>query len=90
MQDVLGHRQAEADYSSGRNLWDAAPRDFFITASYSDTAILSDSSVHILKKYGFSESKSFDYRGDGRPLSPVILKKALEEMRRFRAGEKSP
>jgi membrane-anchored protein YejM (alkaline phosphatase superfamily) len=88
MKDALGCRNSELDYSSGVNLFDSTPRKWFVMASYSSTAILHPGGVQVLKKYGLGENYRFDYSDKGTPLSGVILKQVLEEMRRFRAEEK--
>ncbi|MDR1816972.1 MAG: DUF3413 domain-containing protein [Puniceicoccales bacterium] len=92
--EALGVATPPVAYSSGRSLFDPAPRPFTILASYSKTALLYEGAVAgaesipaghvlVLNKYGFGEPRTFDYRATGAKPPPHVLREAWTEMSRF-------
>jgi membrane-anchored protein YejM (alkaline phosphatase superfamily) len=84
MSDALGVPAPPRDYSSGKKLWDVSEPPFFIMASHSQTAILSDNTVVVLGRYaGLGVPCAFDHKTAVPRIPPKTIRDALMEMNRF-------
>jgi membrane-anchored protein YejM (alkaline phosphatase superfamily) len=83
MREVLSCTNTIADYSSGKNLFDPALREFGIIASYNRTAILAGGEVFVLDKYGMNQGWNLAYTKKTAAPPPLILKSAFDEISRF-------
>ena len=80
MQDVLGCRNPVRDYSCGRNLFDQAEREFIISSSYLENAVIYGNNIFVQTVYGVMQKYDIDGRFINDPLPPAVVKKFFEVM----------
>jgi uncharacterized protein len=83
MKEVFQCSSPVSDYSSGKDLFDPAVREFAVVASYNKTAIFTGTEVFVLDKYGMNHGWNLAYTKKATDLSPTVWKDALNEMSRF-------
>jgi hypothetical protein len=86
LREVFGCRNPEADYSTGRNLTDSAPRDHLVISAYNRFSLVEPGRITVYYFAGLVEHTDADAHelSDSGP-SLAALRDTMESVSRFYA-----
>ena len=84
MKDELKCMNAISDFSVGASLWKKNPRDWFISGSYLESAIVESSRIVLFNELGMIKFKDRHYNKSKDAKRSKNLMYAIEDMCRFK------
>lgn len=91
LQEVLGVTNEISDYSVGQNIFALKPRDFFLSGSYLENAVIEKDRIVMIDQAGMMHFKDWSWRDSPNQERSETLVKAIRQLAEFQiAPEEKP